>query len=111
MRESDIEELATHGGPEPCVVVREGGGEASVGVRAGRAIEPRNLQSGVPTPSYKAEGNIVGGVFASRLANPAGSKNLGMYGVSGRENREIPRSSARLDGGAGRAGKAEAVIP
>ena len=32
MRESNIEELATHGGPEPCVVVREGGGEASVGV-------------------------------------------------------------------------------
>jgi hypothetical protein len=43
MRESDIEGLAIHGGPEPCVVVREGGGEASVGVRAGRAIEPRNL--------------------------------------------------------------------
>ena len=41
MRESDIEELATHGGPEPCVVVRGDGGEASVGVRAGWAIEPR----------------------------------------------------------------------
>jgi hypothetical protein len=43
MRESDIEELATHGGPEPCAVVRGGGGEASGGVRVGRAIEPRNL--------------------------------------------------------------------
>ena len=43
MRESNIEGVASHDGPEPCVVVREGGGEASVGVRAGRAIEPRNL--------------------------------------------------------------------
>jgi hypothetical protein len=32
MRESDIEDLANRDGPEPCVVVREGGGEASVGV-------------------------------------------------------------------------------
>ena len=42
MRELYIEGVAIHGGPEPCAVVREGGGEASVGVRAGRAIEPRN---------------------------------------------------------------------
>jgi hypothetical protein len=34
-----------------------------------------------------------------------------MYGISGRENREISRSLACGDGGAGRAGKAEAVIP
>jgi hypothetical protein len=34
--------VATHLGPEPCVVTRKGGGEASVGVRAGQAIEPRN---------------------------------------------------------------------
>ena len=42
MRELYIEGLATHGGPESCAVVREGGGEALTGVRAGRAIEPRN---------------------------------------------------------------------
>ena len=35
-------EIANHGGPEPCVCVREDGGEALEGVRAGRAIEPRN---------------------------------------------------------------------
>jgi hypothetical protein len=40
MRELCIEGVAIHGGPEPCVVVREGGCEASVGVRAGWAIEP-----------------------------------------------------------------------
>jgi hypothetical protein len=42
MRELYVEGVAIHGGPEPCGGVREGVGEASVGVRAGRAIEPRN---------------------------------------------------------------------
>src|SRR5215211_502420 len=49
MKELYVEGVATHDGPEPCVGVREGAGEASVGVHVGRAIEPRNGQSGVPT--------------------------------------------------------------
>ena len=44
MRALYIEGLATHGGPESCVGVREGDGEALTGVRAGRAIEPRNQE-------------------------------------------------------------------
>src|SRR3954451_24192852 len=110
MRESDIEGIAIHDGPEPCVIVREGGGEASVGVRAGRAIEPRNLLV------WGADVVLQGGRqhrrrrFREPPADPAGSKNPCMYGISGRQNREVPRSSARLDGGAGRAGKAKAVI-
>ena len=74
MRESNIEGVASHGAPEPCVVVREGGDEASVGVRGGWAIEPRIFLSGVPTRSYNAEGNIVGGVFASRRRSPRGRR-------------------------------------
>lgn len=49
MQELYIEGVATHDDPEPCVDVREGGGEASVGAHVGRAIEPRNGQFGVPT--------------------------------------------------------------
>jgi len=111
MKESNIEGLATHDGPEPCVVVRKGGGEASVGVRAGRAIEPRNLLV------RGADAVLQGGRqhrrrrFREPLADPAGSENLSMRGISGRENREVPRSPACVDGRAGRAGKAKAVIP
>jgi RNA-directed DNA polymerase len=42
MKELYIEGVATHGGPESCVGVRKGVGEALTGVRAGRDIEPRN---------------------------------------------------------------------
>ena len=111
MRESDIEDLANRDGPEPCVVVREGGGEASVGVRAGRAIEPRNLLV------RGADAVLQGGRqhrrrrFREPSADPAGSENLCMRGISGRENREVPRSPAYGDERAGRAGKAKAVIP
>jgi hypothetical protein len=38
MKESNSEGVAIHAGPEPCVVVRKGGGEASAGVRAGRVL-------------------------------------------------------------------------
>ena len=46
MEELYIEGVATHDDPEPCVGVREGVGEASVGARAGRAIEPRCVLRG-----------------------------------------------------------------
>jgi len=91
-----IEGLATHGGPESCVDVRKGGGEALTGVRAGWAIEPRNVEIGVPTLSNEAEGKIAGGAMREPYADPARSKNLCMHGVSMRENREIPHSPAGL---------------
>jgi hypothetical protein len=74
MEESDIEGVATHGGPESCAGVREGAGEALTGVRAGWAMEPRNHGFGVPTPFNQAEGNIVGGVIARRQRTPRGQR-------------------------------------
>ena len=59
MGELYVEGLATRDGPESCAVVCEGRGEALTGVRAGRAIEPRNSKSGVPT------------LFRKRKATPA----------------------------------------
>ena len=49
MKELYAEGLATHGDPESCVDDPRGRGEALTGARAGRAIEPRNQRSGVPT--------------------------------------------------------------
>jgi hypothetical protein len=43
------EDLASHIGPEPCVVSREGQGEASAGVRAGWPSSRESIQTRVPT--------------------------------------------------------------
>ena len=51
MEELYVEGVATHGGPEACVVACKGGGEALTGARAVRAIEPRNVYFGVLTLS------------------------------------------------------------
>ena len=82
------EGLATRGGPEPCVGVCEGVGEASVGVRAGWDIEPRNQLSGADAVQrsgrpYRQQR------YRELLGDPARSKTLGMYGAFMRENREV----------------------
>ena len=52
---------------------------------------------GVPTPLSRPEGNIAGGVTRELPGGPARSENQGMYGISMRENREIPRLAHRSD--------------
>jgi hypothetical protein len=96
MRTLYVEGVATHDDPESCVDVREDGGEALTGVRAGWAIEPRNQgvrgadaveTSGRPHRRSR---------YRKWPVDPARSKNLCMHGVSMRENREIPRSPVGL---------------
>jgi len=95
MREPYIEGVAIHGGPESCVGVREDGGEALAGVRAGWVIEPRNQSF------WGADAVSLGGRqhrrrrYRESPAGPARSENLGMHGIFMRENREIPRSPVR----------------
>jgi len=57
MQEPDIEGVATHDGPESCATAGNRRDEVLTGVRAGRAMEPRNHPSRVPTSSREAEGN------------------------------------------------------
>ena len=96
MKEPYTEGLATHGGPESCVGVREDEGEALTGVRAGWAIEPRN-QGGRGADVVKRGGRQHRRQrFRELLVDPARSKNLCMHGVSMREIREIPRSPVQL---------------
>ena len=96
MRELYIEGVATHDGPESCGGAREDAVEALTGVRAGRAIEPRNH------PVRGADAVSRGGRQHRRQrqrklpSGPARSKNLSMRGISMRENREIPRPPAPL---------------
>jgi RNA-directed DNA polymerase len=72
MREPDTEGLATHGGPESCVCVCEGAGEALTGARVGWAIEPRNQWHRGADAVTKAEGNTAGSVSASWRRAPRG---------------------------------------
>ena len=66
-------------------------------------------EAGVPTPLNRSEGNIAGGVMRESPADPARSENLRMYGIFMRENREIPRSPARLITGRAAQGTLQAV--
>jgi hypothetical protein len=109
MEELYVEGLATHGDPESCVDDPRGRGEALTGARAGRAIEPRNQDSGAParfstwkaTPSA-ALARAAGGPRA--VGEPGHVRNF-----HAREPGEpVP---ARLPGQrAGRSGNAKAVI-
>jgi hypothetical protein len=98
MRELYIEGVAIHGGPESCVGAREGAGEALTGVRAGWAIEPRNHHlrgaDAVPRGGRPHRRQR----YRELPVDPARSENLRMRGISMRENREIPRSPARMVG-------------
>jgi hypothetical protein len=87
-----IEGLAIHGGPEPCVGCSRGRRRSVGRGCAGWAIEPRNHGFGVPTPSKQAEGNIAGGVIASRRGTPRGRRTWACTEVSVFENREVPWS-------------------
>ena len=96
MEEPYTEGVAIHGDPESCVVVREGGGEALTGARAGRAIEPRNHRVRGADAVYESGRQHRQRRYRESLAGPARSETLRMYGTSMRENREVPRSPAWL---------------
>ena len=68
------EGVAIHGGPESCVGDPRGRSEALTGVHVGRAIEPRNQRDRGAHAVERAEGNITGGVFASRQRTPRGRR-------------------------------------
>ena len=92
MKELYIEGVANHDGPESCVGVRKDGGEALTGVRAGRAIEPRNHRIRGADAVDRSGRQHRRPRYREPPADPARSKNPGMHGISMRENREIPRS-------------------
>ena len=74
MEELYVEGLATRDGPESCVDDLRGRGEALTGARAGRAIEPRNHLSGVPTLSLLWKATSLAALDASRQGAPRGQR-------------------------------------
>ena len=109
MKEPYVEGVATHDGPESCVVVRKGGGEALTGVRAGEVLSREIIGFGVPTLLNKAEGHTTGDASASPLGTPRGRRPSACAEPpctgTGRSH-----GCSRGDGAAGRIGKAKAAI-
>ena len=101
MKESYVEGLASYGGPESCVHIREGVGEALTGVRAGRV-----LSRVIHDPGLRSRGDRVAEAVETcrrphrdcRIgeagADPARSKTPRTRGNISHGNREIPRPAA-----------------
>jgi len=82
MEELYIEVLATYGGPESCVGDPRGRSEALTGVRAGWAIEPRNLLVRGADAVLQRGRQHRRRRFREPSAGPAGSENLCMRVIS-----------------------------
>jgi len=85
------EGVASHGGPESCVGVREGVGEALAGVRVGWVIDPRNQWDRGADAVTKGGRPHRRQRYRELSSDPARSEILGMRGSSICENREVPR--------------------
>ena len=109
MEELYVEGVATHGGPESCVVVCEGGGEALTGARAGRAIEPRNVQFGVPTLSEWRKATSAAAISRGAVGPRVVKEPGHVRNLHAREPGD-PAPAHPCDLRVGRPGNAEAVI-
>ena len=89
------EDLASHIGPAPCVVFREGQGEASAGERAGWPLSRVRPLSRVPTglPTWKATRPAA---LSRAVSRPGAVRDPSMHGRFLFGNREI----SSLAGGA-----------
>src|SRR5689334_4407883 len=101
MKESYAEGLASHGGPESCVRIRKGAGEALTGVRAGQV-----LSRVIHAP--RGDSRVVRGAEVVDLhrrphrcrrkgetaSDPARSETPRTRGNISHGNREIPHPSA-----------------
>src|SRR6266403_5841952 len=108
MEELYVEGPATHGGPEPCVDVPRGRGEALVGARAGQAIEPRNHSFGVPTLSQRRKA-ILPAALSRAVGGPRAVREPGhVRNLHAREPGD-PMLARPVDHWVSRSGNAEAV--
>jgi RNA-directed DNA polymerase len=108
MKESHVEGLATHDGPESCGASRKGSGEALTGVRAGRVFSrERKLLRDADAVGVSGRPNRPRRYREMRPSS-ARSETPCTYGNTSHENREVLCSPA-TDGTAGRVGKSKDV--
>ena len=110
MEELCAEGLATRGGPQPCVDVPRGRGEALAWARAGRAIEPRNHPSGVPALSARRKAIPLAALSRAVRGPRAVRDPWHVRNLHAREPGDPVSRPSGLITGAGRPGNAEAVI-
>jgi len=112
MRTLYVEGLANHDGPESCVGVRKGAGEALTGGRAGWVLSceinapPRGgILRGADVLEIGGRQHL-GRRHGKTSWNPARSKTPRMYGCTLLGNREIPSASV-IAGSAERVGQSK----
>ena len=99
MEELYVEGVATHGGPESCVVVCEGGVEALTGEGAGRVFsrEKRILRD---ADAVRRSGRQhLMRRYGKAHTSPARSQTPSTYRNTSHGNREIPRPPIRVISG------------
>src|ERR1700745_4104554 len=94
MKEPYVEDLASYGGPESCVGDPRGRSEALTGVHAGRLLSLENSIVQGADAVVGAEGNIAGGVIASRQRALRGRRAGTRVRSPHAENREMSRLPA-----------------
>jgi|SRR6516164_11508561 len=108
MKESYVEGLATHDGPESCAAFWEERGEALTGVRAGRVFSrERDFLRDADAVRRGGRQNRAHRYREIR-PSPARSATPRTYGNTSHENREVLCSPA-ADGAVGRVGKSKDV--
>src|SRR5258708_25171474 len=105
MKESHVEGLATHSGPESCEVARKGSVEALTGVRAGRVLsrESEGTLRDADAVEISARHHRTHR-YREMRPGPARSQTPCTYRNTSHENREA-LSSPAADGAAGRRGE------
>ena len=106
MKESYVEGIASHNGPESCGAPRKGGIEALTGVRAGRVFSRERSKVRDADAVGMAEGTIATQRYRELRPGSARSQTPRTYGNTSHENREVLGSPA-ADGAAGRVGKSK----
>jgi hypothetical protein len=99
------EGVAIRVGPEPCTVVREDGGEASVGERAGQPLSRESHSSRVPTLLF--EWKATRSTLLSQVDRPGVVEDPGTHARSLNGNREISRLAEPPQVASVRIGKAK----